>query len=300
MASSHQFGGMWTEDKLERIRKYLQAYIYIFNRNVRAATFTTTFVDAFAGTGYRNTPPIAKSLNNSLFGEDFIVDDDDAKELRKGSAQIALELAPSFDRYKFIEKRADFARELEGLRDRYPALSPRIDIVQGEGNSILRQWCQRTNWNTNRAVVFLDPYGMQVEWETIESIARTQGIDLWILFPLGQAVNRVLTRNSPPEGGWADRLTKMFGTTEWKEAFYRPRQQMSLFGEEGGLEKEANFEQIGAFFTKRLSTVFAKVADNPLPLCNSKNVPIYLLCFACASPKGAPTAVKIAQHILKR
>jgi three-Cys-motif partner protein len=271
MASSHQFGGRWTEDKLDRIQKYLKAYITIFNRNVRAATFTTTFVDAFAGTGYRNTPPAAKSLNNSLFPEDFVLDDDDAKELQKGSAQIALELTPSFDRYKFIEKRADFARELEGLHDRYPALSPRIDIVHGEANSTLQLWCQRTNWDTNRAVVFLDPYGMQVEWDTIAAIAKTEAIDLWILFPLGQAVNRVLTRNSPPEGGWADRLTKMFGTTEWKEAFYRPRRQLSLFGEDGGLAKEANFEQIGAFFVKRLSTVFAKVADNPLPLVNIQN-----------------------------
>ena len=102
MASSHQFGGRWTEDKLECIRKYLNAYLTIFNGNVRASTFTTTFVDAFAGTGYRNTPIATKRLNGSLFPEDIVLDDDDAKELRKGSAQIALELTPPFDRYKFV------------------------------------------------------------------------------------------------------------------------------------------------------------------------------------------------------
>ena len=33
--------------------------------------------------------------------------------------------------------------------------------------------------------LFLDPYGMQVEWATIESIAHTQAIDLWLLFSAG-------------------------------------------------------------------------------------------------------------------
>ena len=38
--------------------------------------------------------------------------------------------------------------------------------------------------------------------------------------------------------------------------------------------------------------------ENPLRLRNSKNVPLYLLCFAVGNPKGAPTAVNIAEDIL--
>ena len=162
----------------------------------------------------------------------------------------------------------------------------------------LRNWCSLTDWRVNRAVVFLDPYGMEVEWATIEALAKTQAVDLFILFPLGQAINRVLTRHHPPEGGWADRLTTFFGTPDWKEAFYKRETQMTLFGEEEFVRKEANFEQIGAFFLQRLSSIFARVADNPLYLRNSKNVPIYLLCFAAANERGAPTAVKIARDIL--
>lgn len=141
---------------------------------------------------------------------------------------------------------------------------------------------------------------MEVEWSTIEAIAKTQAIDLWILFPVGQAVNRLLTKNKLPEGAWADRLTTFFGTDDWKAAFYRPRQQSSLFDVDDAVEKDTNFEKIGAYFLERLATIFAKVADNPLSLRNSRNVPIYLLCFASANPKGARTAVKIAQDILGR
>jgi hypothetical protein len=95
-------------------------------------------------------------------------------------------------------------------------------------------------------------------------------------------------------------LTKCFGTDEWKKAFYRSSRQCTLFGPEAGLEKETDFDSIGDFFVQRLATDFAKVVKKPLPLRNSKNVPIYLLCFAAANPRGAPTAVKIAEHILKR
>jgi three-Cys-motif partner protein len=154
------------------------------------------------------------------------------------------------------------------------------------------------NWQKNRAIVFLDPYGMSVEWATVETIGKTKAADLWILFPLGQAVNRLLTRNGPPEGSWATKLTKFFGTEDWKTAFYRPDLQSSLFSDEQTLRKEANFDSISKFFVQRLEKVFAKVAPNYRTLRNSRNVPIFLLYFAAANPKGAATAVRIANHIL--
>jgi three-Cys-motif partner protein len=140
---------------------------------------------------------------------------------------------------------------------------------------------------------------MEVEWKTIEVIAQTQAIDLWILFPLGQAVNRLLTKKRIPEGTLAGRLNKFFGTDDWKEAFYKKEyQQTYLFDLEPVAVKTAGFDSIGKYFINRLKSLFINVADNPLPLCNSKNVPTYLLCFAASNPKGAPIAVKIAQHIL--
>jgi three-Cys-motif partner protein len=148
--------------------------------------------------------------------------------------------------------------------------------------------------------VFLDPYGMQVEWATIATMGATRAIDLWVLFPLGVGVNRLLLKNRPPEGPWASRLTRIFGTTDWLPAFYRESEQRSLFGYPPDVVKDADFASISSFWLARLKTVFAEVALNPLLLRNSRNVPIYLLSFAAANPKGAKTAVKIAQDILSR
>jgi three-Cys-motif partner protein len=226
--------------------------------------------------------------------------DEDAKLFQKGSAQIAIEVEPSFDQYLFIEKKAAHVQELEKLKTQFPNKADRIKIVQGDANTVLKDWCRWINRKADRAVVFLDPYGMAVEWSTIEAIAQTEVTDLWILFPLGQAVNRLLPKSGPPPKPWAERLTLFFGTDEWEQAFYRPPQQLSFLHTEETVEKGINLEGVGAYFVERLSTIFAKVADNPLPLRNSKNVPIYLLCFAAANPKGAPTAVRIAQDILKR
>jgi three-Cys-motif partner protein len=291
----HQFGGDWTAEKLARVRKYLEAYMTIFTENEWARRYTTVYLDAFAGTGHwSETAPIAADAG--LLGE---APDPEAESFKKGSARIALEIEPSFRRYVFIEQNAERVTDLEQLRAGFPAKAASVEIVQAEANAFLQDWCRKTDWARHRAVIFLDPYGMQVEWATIEAIAQTKAVDLWYLFPLGVAVNRLLTRSDPPSGGWADALTRIFGTTAWREVFYRRREELTLFGGELTEEKEADFARIGGFFVSRLKTVFSRVAENPLPLRNSTNTPLYLLCFAAGNAKGAPTAVKIAQHILK-
>src|SRR3989304_2027280 len=86
----HQFGGSWTTEKLERVRKYLVAYTKIFRTNVRAQYFQTTYVDAFAGTGARiDATADHDVLGGSLFG---LIGDSDVDSFKKGSARIALEV----------------------------------------------------------------------------------------------------------------------------------------------------------------------------------------------------------------
>lgn len=293
MTSSHQFGGKWTDIKLTYLRKYLLPYLVIFKRNPKAAWFKTIYVDAFAGTGSRSV---------SVPPEDATVlpNEEDLKMFRDGSARIALEAEHSFDRYLFIEQNPEYVQQLAQLRREFPQKASNVDIRQGDANDLLQEWCQHTDWRTHRSIVFLDPYGMEVDWNTMQTIAHTQAIDLWILFPLGQAVNRLLTKKGPPPEAWAHRLTRFFGTDAWRDAFYQTAAQMDMFSTAERLEKTANFDTIGGFFVQRLQSIFAGVAQNPLALHNSKHVPLYLLCFAAGNPKGAPTAIKIAQDILRK
>ena len=232
------------------------------------------------------------------------LEDPDADALKKGSAYVALRTDPPFARYIFVDRNPAHAESLDALRKEFPKLAARISVRAADANTFLQQWCRETDWNKNRAVVFLDPYGMQVDWSTIEAIAATKTIDLWILFPLGQAVNRLLTRNGIPEGGQAQRLTRFFGTEDWKEAFYEEASDQptmfGMLGGETGFAKRTNFDAIGRFFVDRLEKVFVGVSKNPLPLRNSKEVPLFLLCFAVSNPKGAKPALRIANYLLKR
>ena len=216
MASLHQFGGDWTEEKLHRLRKYLSAYMTIFKANQWARRYTTYYVDAFAGTGTR-TSRNEPLTTLSLFEQD---DADDIQRFYEGSARIALEIQPSFDQYVFVDMNVEHTRQLEALRAEYVSKADQISICEEDANSFLQRWCHEMDWAANRAVLFLDPYGMSVDWTTLEAIAQTKAIDLWILVPVGQAVNRLLTKDKLPGKAWSDKLTKFFGTDEWQTAFY--------------------------------------------------------------------------------
>jgi three-Cys-motif partner protein len=289
----HLFGGDWTTDKLERVRKYLVAYATIMRRQ----RFRYAYIDAFAGSGYRGGQR-SELIQVSIIPE---LTESDSVGFQDGSARIALQVEPRFNKYIFIE--LDPARyiDLQELKREFPDKAEDIILVNAEANTYIQERCAK-DWikTRRRAVLFLDPYGMQVDWKTIEAIAKTKAIDLWILFPLS-AATRMLPKSGVIVDSWRKKLDRMFGATDWYDTFYRANVFQGFFGEQTSMEKVANFDIIGKYFVERLKTVFAgQVAENPRPLYNSRNIPLYLLCFAAGNPKGAPTALSIAQDILKR
>lgn len=284
------FGGNWTEEKLVRVKKYLTAYTTIMKKQ----PFRFAYIDAFAGTGYRNLKQ--ESNPTDLMFPEF--SEHEPQLFLKGSAQIALETEPRFDTYIFIEKEESRFEDLKILREAYP--KDDILLINDDCNVYLQELCLKRNWTKNRAVLFLDPFGMQVQWQTIVAIAQTKAIDLWLLFPLGVAVNRLLKKDGNIDPVIQQKLTLLFGTDDWYDAFYEKQTVRNLFGEESRIKKVTSFDGIRRYFVQRLKLIFSAVADNPLALTNSKNVPLYLLCFASGNPKGSTTAVKIAQYILNQ
>ena len=290
---AHTFGSNWTRDKLDRVKDYLAHYKIALKNQ----PFTLAYIDAFAGTGYIN--PKENKVSDFSFSE-FIEVEEEVKDFIDGSARIALQIDDPFDKYIFIEKNENRFAELQKLKEEFPALAERIVLENQEANDYIQRLCQKDWLKTNRrAVMFLDPYGMQVKWQTIEAVAQTKAIDLWLLFPLGVAVNRLLKKNGEIKLAEKRRIDDMFGTTDWFDAFFQEKTQQGLFEEKTAFEKKANLDAIAEYFNNRLKSIFAMVAENPLRLYNSRNNPLYLLCFAAGNPKGAPIAVKIAQHILR-
>lgn len=287
---TQMFGGNWTEDKLEMLRQYLVAY----KKALKNQPFELAYIDAFAGTGYReqNEKPEAAPLFPDLVGEE-------PQAFLDGSARLALQVRPPFDRYVFIERSQKRFAELERLKTGAAEIAERIDLRQEDCNAALKDICETWSWKGTRAVLFMDPFGMQVDWTTVEAIARTQAIDVWILFPLGIGVNRLLTRSGEIRESWRKRLDSVLGASDWYAEFYREESTQGLFGEEKRTQKVANFDAIASYYNNRLRSVFAEVADNPKMLYNSRGNPLFLLCFAASNPRGAPITMRIAQHILR-
>ena len=287
------FGGEWTEKKLEKVRKYLPAYTHILS----GKGFTTGYIDAFAGTGYRTIRNDCSDVPG-LFNE---MEAKDAQEYRDGSARIALRTDPAFDKYIFIEKDSEKCQALQALKIEFPVLAPSIDIRNGDANKTIRDMCSvKMNWTKHRAVMFLDPFGMQVEWKTIELIAATKAIDLWYLFPIG-SVNRLLEKEMGNHPVFAECLDRTLGARDWRSEFYAKAPEATLFDEgQETVHKDATFESMGAYIIKRLKTIFSGVVEVPYILRNSKNSPLFMLCFAVGNPKARIPALRIAREILMK
>ena len=290
--NDHTFGGNWTEEKLARLDKYLTTYRTIFANNEKAKHFRTWYVDAFAGTGSRSEPTASHAPG--MFDDVY----QETNAFRDGSARIALQLGEPFHNYLFIEKSKARVSELQQVvaTDFAPRLA-RCSFQHGDANALLRQWCMERDWKKDRAVVFLDPYGMQVEWSTIEALGATRGVDLWYLFPLGVGVSRMLPRDGNLTEAWSNRLDLIFGTHDWYDRFYRRSPTLGLFDDIETLERDVPEQKINDFIHERLGSAFFKVAKG-LVLRNSKSSPLYLLCFAASNERGAPIAIRIAQSIL--
>jgi three-Cys-motif partner protein len=140
---------------------------------MRPRPFHYAYIDGFAGTGYHELD--AKKIDGiSLFAED---DEPEVAEFLDGSASIALQVEPRFHEYIFIEKSKKKTVELAKLRETFTEKAADIVIEKAEANAYLQKLCQTRKWSDHRAVLFIDPFGMQLQWDTVAAIARTGAID---------------------------------------------------------------------------------------------------------------------------
>lgn len=270
------FGSDWTSDKLQILRAYLDAY----TTAMKNQPFTLIYVDAFAGSGAIE-----------------IRDDEEGSRLLAGSPVQAVQVDDKpFDQLVFVEVNE---RKSDSLRRTLAALdaADRATIMTDDANSYLPKFCADLG-PYDRAVVFLDPFGAQVDWSTVAALAATEKCDTWILFSIG-VIRRSLARRGDPSSADRNRLTRVFGSESWRE-LQHPPVQPSMFDDADAVETDRGVDGLIALYRRQLEEVFADVAPGSRPLLNSKNVRLYEFMFAAANRAGAPIAVRIANHLLTR
>lgn len=263
--AEHRFGGAWTEHKLSAVSYYLAFYTTALKGKQDASyKFSLWYIDAFAGSGERTeTAEVGGLLEGTPLGLEEIQLD--------GSAKRAMAVQPPFKHLVFIEHDGPRFRALCALRE----VDPRVRCIQGDANEILPKVFEGPEWHlapgrtgkgNQRGVVFLDPYGMQVHWETLAVLAATRRVDVWFLFPL-EAVTRQLAHSLSAVDHWKQaKLDAVFGGPEWRDEMYAHTGAMGLFGEDA-VDKSRTVTQreIEAYFAKKLESLFSYVSP-PLPL----------------------------------
>jgi three-Cys-motif partner protein len=91
--------------------------------------FSREYIDAFAGTGYREIGS-EETDEGTLFPE---LAEPEVRRFLDGSARVALNVEPGFDRFTFIEKDPKKVRDLLKLKDEFPGKDIRVE--QGDANT---------------------------------------------------------------------------------------------------------------------------------------------------------------------
>ena len=218
------------------------------------------------------------------------------RELIEGSARRALAVRDKpFDRLVFIEKNRKRCRALEKIRKAHPSRD--IEVFRRDANTHLQDLrLDRGEW---RGVLFLDPFGAQVEWQTIERVAALQALDCWILFPTS-TIQRMLPRSKKPDDvdpGWVHRLNLVYGNENWR-SLYRASRQIPLLGDRA-LNRDPGTEGLLRILKERFADRFEdRFLTESRSLRDSKNRVRFELLFLVGSHAGIEVAKRIARFSL--
>ncbi len=275
--------GDWSVDKLNILKAYSEQYSQILQNQVvgrtNARRFHYGYIDGFAGAGEH----IQKSTGKIV----------------PGSPLNALNLAKKFDEYHFIDLDADRVARLQQMC----AAAKNAFVHQGDCSDVLLKnlFPKFKYEDYRRALCFLDPYGMHLNWDVLATAGKMKSIEIFLNFPV-MDINRNAKKKNLDQVGSDDRarMTAFWGDESWHAAMFAPSTQDNFFGQLAGdgdntpeLEKNDN-EAFATAFQKRLKEVAGfEYVPKPVPMKNSRKAVVYYLFFAGNNEKGN----KIVSHI---
>jgi three-Cys-motif partner protein len=247
----------WTADKLD----FLEAYIPAFVSATKRAK-ARYYVDGFAGPG-----------RNSIEGQE-----------RDGSPLIALNAREACTHYFFVERKKSLYKQLLGYVHEH-SRAKQVALRQGDFNQLVDSILPNVP-DLAPCLFFLDPEGLELDFTTVEKIARRTKVDLFVLIS-GFGLVRNIRR---PEASAT--LTRFFGDDSWMPLLER--------FENGNLPRGTKaFEAFTDLYITKLQHIGFAVCDKYLIARNRKNAALHSLVFAIKSDKPQ-AALSIAPDILDK
>ena len=271
--------GRWTEDKIRAVEMYAKAYAVIFAAEAQRYLHPI-YIDAFSGSGLKES----KETGNKI----------------EGSPLRVLSIEPRFQEYHFIdadpERIAILKNEVRKYESQIGQKLP-VEFYVNEANQLLQEKLLPAvrYEDYRRALLFLDPYGLNVQWSVMELAGRMQTIDVILNFSI-QALNRNFfppTRRGLTQKQKA-KLDVIWGNG-WEDDLYAPSPQEDLFLEEEH-EKIPYGEVVNKFGERLVARAGFSFSSNPMLFKADRNQPLYYLLLA----SNNPTAKKIMDGIVTR
>jgi len=148
--------GWWTEQKLDILGDYLSA----FTRASKKAG-QTVYLDLFAG----------QPDNVSRDREQRVI---------RGSARRALDTQPPLSNLRFFELAANASSLEQALTAEYPGRASEFKVMPGDCNAtITTALAELADLNWAPTFAFLDQQSTEVQWPTIERLARHKREGMW-------------------------------------------------------------------------------------------------------------------------
>lgn len=246
----------WVRKKLNLLSKYLPAYTIIISKNFSGTQFY--YIDAFAGSGKDKIKSTGEVIN--------------------GSPLISLNVGPSFTNHVFIESNDEF----------YDALTKRVHKHSKSGSTqVLHDDCNECIEKVLKGIpayapifAFLDPYGLELSWSTVEKLAKRRHVDFLITF-MTMAVQRCAFNKKT----WGA-VDNFYGITTWRRIVQERRKKRLS----PGRARRAFVE----LYKSQLKKLLAHVEDLVL-VKDRQGRPLYHMIFA----SNYDVAIKIARDITK-
>jgi len=279
----NNFGGDWTESKIEILVEYAKAYLTIMNIYAHRYDWKLLYFDGFAGSG-----SIKKGNEQD---EKIII----------GAAARILEIDDprSFDMYYFVEKEPNAKRLLEtSTKLKFPQKN--VYIANEDCNDkihAMKDFLISKNGRKYKALAYIDPCGMQLNWSTLVALQKLS-VDAWILVPTGMGVNRLLKSDGRISDAWLQKLENFLGMEKRDilSQFYVEKEVYTLFGTETvTTKKESAIEQSANLYMQRLGEIF-KYVSKPYVLRNRMNSTMFHFFMVSNNRE----AVKIANEIVAK
>jgi three-Cys-motif partner protein len=127
----------------------------------------------------------------------------------------------------------------------------------------------------------LDPYGLQLQWATVQAIGEMRSVEVFLNFPIMDMNRNALLRNPTKiVATQAQRMTDFWGDESWRSLFYQTAPQLDLWGQQHDAKAVDNQRVADAYRNRLRDVAGFTFVPPPLAMRNSSNAILYYLFFA--------------------